>query len=45
MSKPKISPNMINAKVSWHIQNTGFLIVGGGLGAVGGGRGEWPHPV
>ena len=40
MSKPKISQNLINAKVSEHVQNTGSLIVAGGmggLGAVGGG--------
>ena len=27
MSKPKIPPNKIIAKVSWHIRNTGFPIV------------------
>ena len=31
MSKPKISQNLINAKISEHVQNTGSLIVGEGM--------------
>ena len=38
MSKPKILPNIFNAKVSSHNGNTGFSIVGRGWG---GGWGLW----
>ena len=44
MSKPKISRNLINAKVSEHVQNTGSLIVGGGMGGLGAVGGGWESP-
>ena len=44
MSKPKISQNLINAKVSEHVQNTGSLIVGGGMGGLGAVGGGWESP-
>ena len=44
MSKPKISQNLINAKISEHVQNTGSLIVGEGMVGLGAVTGGWVSP-